>query len=171
MDLDVRHYTRIGSNGVFALRARGFKSWGDSPDFIYFGGNSELRGYNYLQFLGSERRAFAQRGAALPAHRGDVDAARRARRRARRVLRGRGRRPLRGTALAASGQCGTNLAALNTTNANTYTTTNSNPVPYTWFTTKSTIECPITTDAATGLPVLGAPIQINGFRLVDARAA
>ena len=34
------------------LRARGFKSIGDYPDYIYFGGNSEMRGYDYLQFLG-----------------------------------------------------------------------------------------------------------------------
>ena len=29
-----------------------FKSIGDFPDFIYFGGNSEMRGYDYLQFAG-----------------------------------------------------------------------------------------------------------------------
>ena len=34
------------------LRIRGFKSFGDFPDFQYFGGNSELRGYDYLQFAG-----------------------------------------------------------------------------------------------------------------------
>src|SRR3712207_6908845 len=28
------------------------RSWGDSPDFTYFGGNSELRGYDYLSFVG-----------------------------------------------------------------------------------------------------------------------
>jgi outer membrane protein assembly factor BamA len=44
---------RIGSGGLLALRARGFKSYGDFPDFTYFGGNSELRGYDYLQFAGS----------------------------------------------------------------------------------------------------------------------
>ena len=33
----------------FAKRIRGFKSIGDFPDFTYFGGNSELRGYDYLQ--------------------------------------------------------------------------------------------------------------------------
>ena len=32
--------------------ARGFKSIGSYPDFIYFGGNSEMRGYDYLQFVG-----------------------------------------------------------------------------------------------------------------------
>ena len=51
-DVDARYYMRLGSTGLLALRARGFKSWGDSPDFLYFGGNSEMRGYEYLEFLG-----------------------------------------------------------------------------------------------------------------------
>src|SRR5206468_3475520 len=52
LDADVRHYTRIGTTGVLAVRARAFKSMGDRPNFQYFGGNSELRGYDYLQFAG-----------------------------------------------------------------------------------------------------------------------
>ena len=52
LDADARYYLRLGTNGVLALRARGFKSWGEFPDFTYFGGNSELRGYEYLEFLG-----------------------------------------------------------------------------------------------------------------------
>jgi hypothetical protein len=51
-DADVRYYQRIASSGVFAVRARGFKSIGDFPDYIYFGGNSEMRGYDYLEFIG-----------------------------------------------------------------------------------------------------------------------
>jgi len=51
-DVDARYYARLGASGVLALRARGFRSWGDAPDFIYFGGNSEMRGYNYLEFVG-----------------------------------------------------------------------------------------------------------------------
>src|SRR5258707_11674086 len=35
------------------MRVRGFKSSGDYPDFLYFGGNYDLRGYDYLQFTGS----------------------------------------------------------------------------------------------------------------------
>ena len=54
VDADARFYQRIGENGVVALRGRGFKSWGQFPDFLYFGGNSEMRGYDYLQFLGHE---------------------------------------------------------------------------------------------------------------------
>jgi outer membrane protein assembly factor BamA len=53
-DVDTRYYLRIGGSGLLALRGRGFKSWGDAPDFMYFGGNSEMRGYEYLEFLGSE---------------------------------------------------------------------------------------------------------------------
>jgi len=51
-DGDARKYFRIGATGLLALRARGFKSMGDNPDFTYFGGNSELRGYEYLSFIG-----------------------------------------------------------------------------------------------------------------------
>ncbi|HYN07498.1 MAG TPA: hypothetical protein VES67_08925 [Vicinamibacterales bacterium] len=52
LDGDARHYIRLAANGVLALRVRGFKSWGRNPDFTYFGGNSELRGYDYLEFIG-----------------------------------------------------------------------------------------------------------------------
>ncbi len=51
-DGDARHYLRLGTTGVLATRIRGFKSIGDFPDFIYFGGNSEMHGYDYLQFSG-----------------------------------------------------------------------------------------------------------------------
>ena len=53
-DVDARFYQRIGATGLLALRARGFKSWGGAPEFLYFGGNSEMRGYEYLQFVGSQ---------------------------------------------------------------------------------------------------------------------
>jgi hypothetical protein len=49
---DARYYLRLGGSGLLALRVRGFKSWGDQPDFFYFGGNSEMRGYEYLDFVG-----------------------------------------------------------------------------------------------------------------------
>jgi hypothetical protein len=52
IDGDFRHYLRLAWNGVLALRLKGFKSWGRNPDFLYFGGNSEMRGYEYLEFLG-----------------------------------------------------------------------------------------------------------------------
>jgi hypothetical protein len=57
-DIDARYYQRLGASGLLALRARGFRSWGDSPDFMYFGGNSEMRGYEYLEFVGDESAFF-----------------------------------------------------------------------------------------------------------------
>ncbi|MEO7192988.1 MAG: hypothetical protein ABI051_18225 [Vicinamibacterales bacterium] len=54
LDVDARHYQRLASNGVLALRFKGMKSWGRDPDFMYFGGNSELRGYEYLEFIGQK---------------------------------------------------------------------------------------------------------------------
>jgi hypothetical protein len=51
-DADARHYLRLGTTGVLATRIRGFRSTGDYPDFLYFGGNGELRGYDYLSFVG-----------------------------------------------------------------------------------------------------------------------
>jgi outer membrane protein assembly factor BamA len=50
--VDARHYTRLATNGVFAVRFKGFRSFGTNPDFMYFGGNSEMRGYDYLEFYG-----------------------------------------------------------------------------------------------------------------------
>ena len=29
-------------------------SFGEFPDFLYFGGNSEMRGYEYLEFIGHD---------------------------------------------------------------------------------------------------------------------
>ena len=58
VDVDARYYLRLGGSGLLALRGRAFRSWGDSPDFTYFGGNSELRGYDYLSFVGDEAAFF-----------------------------------------------------------------------------------------------------------------
>ena len=52
IDTDARYYQRLATSGVLALRFRGFRSYGGYPDFLYFGGNSEMRGYDYLQFVG-----------------------------------------------------------------------------------------------------------------------
>jgi hypothetical protein len=53
-DIDAPYYMRLGTNGVLAFRGRAFKSWGEFPGYLYFGGNSELRGYDYLEFLGTK---------------------------------------------------------------------------------------------------------------------
>ncbi|MDP1569931.1 MAG: hypothetical protein Q8L86_08000 [Vicinamibacterales bacterium] len=53
-DLDARYYLRLGGSGLLAFRGRGFKSWGEHPDYSFFGGNSEMRGYDYLSFVGQD---------------------------------------------------------------------------------------------------------------------
>ena len=65
VDVDLRHYLRIGSNGVLATRFRGLKSMGDFPDFLYFGGNSEMHGYDYLSFSG-QNAVFADAELRFP---------------------------------------------------------------------------------------------------------
>jgi hypothetical protein len=65
VDLDARYYMRLATNGVLAFRVRGFKSWGDYPGYFYFGGNSELRGYEYLEFIG-HRGFFANAEMRFP---------------------------------------------------------------------------------------------------------
>jgi hypothetical protein len=54
VDFDGRYYLRLGGTGLAAFRFRGYRSWGDTPSFFYFGGNSELRGYDYLSFVGNK---------------------------------------------------------------------------------------------------------------------
>jgi hypothetical protein len=53
-DVDARKYIRLATNGVLAFRFRGIKSWGNFPSYLYYGGNSEMRGYEYLQFIGNK---------------------------------------------------------------------------------------------------------------------
>jgi hypothetical protein len=53
-DVDARKYIRLATNGVLAFRFRGLKSWGEYPSYLYSGGNSELRGYEYLEFIGNK---------------------------------------------------------------------------------------------------------------------
>jgi hypothetical protein len=54
IDIDARKYFRLGGSGLLALRGKGFHSWGENPSFYYFGGNSEMRGYDYLSFIGQD---------------------------------------------------------------------------------------------------------------------
>lgn len=54
VDLDARKYLRLGGTLVLAGRVRGFRSGGTTPEYFYFGGNMELRGYPYLSFAGHE---------------------------------------------------------------------------------------------------------------------
>ena len=52
VDADLRYYQRLFGTGVLAFRLRAFKSTGDYPDYLYFGGMSDMRGYDYLEFIG-----------------------------------------------------------------------------------------------------------------------
>jgi outer membrane protein assembly factor BamA len=55
IDADVRKYFRLGpTSALLALRGRGFYSTGDNPDYFYFGGNMELRGYPYYGLAGNQ---------------------------------------------------------------------------------------------------------------------
>jgi hypothetical protein len=54
IDGDVRKYFRLGQSAVFATRFRGFYSFGPNPDYFYFGGDMELRGYPYLSIVGNK---------------------------------------------------------------------------------------------------------------------
>jgi WD40 repeat protein len=65
LDGDARYYMRIGTSGVLATRIRAFTSSGDYPDFTYFGGNSEMRGYDYYSFLG-QNAVFADAELRFP---------------------------------------------------------------------------------------------------------
>ena len=48
-------YLRLGgTTALLAFRGRGFYSTGDNPDYFYFGGNMEMRGYPYLGFAGNQ---------------------------------------------------------------------------------------------------------------------
>jgi outer membrane protein assembly factor BamA len=65
MDGDFRYYQRIGGTGLLALRLMGFRSSGSSPGYTYFGGNSEMRGYDYLEFIG-QKAMFANAELRFP---------------------------------------------------------------------------------------------------------
>ena len=55
IDADLRKYIRLGgTSALLAFRGRGFYSIGDNPDYFYFGGNMEMRGFPYLSFAGNE---------------------------------------------------------------------------------------------------------------------
>jgi outer membrane protein assembly factor BamA len=65
MDGDFRYYQRLAGSGLLALRFRGFRSTGAYPGYTYFGGNSEMRGYDYLEFIG-QKALFANAELRFP---------------------------------------------------------------------------------------------------------
>jgi hypothetical protein len=66
VDADLRKYLRLGgTTALLAFRGRGFYSTGDNPDYFYFGGNMELRGFPYLSIAGN-RGFYANAELRLP---------------------------------------------------------------------------------------------------------
>jgi hypothetical protein len=53
LQIDARKYLQLSSAGLFAVRFRGFRSTGEGPSLLWFGGNGDLRGYPFLSFVGS----------------------------------------------------------------------------------------------------------------------
>jgi outer membrane protein assembly factor BamA len=144
-DIDARKYIRLATNGVLAFRFRGFNSWGDYPSFLFYGGNSELRGYQYLEFTGN--KAFFT----------DAEL----------------RFPLLEAALTPFGVIG-GLRAVMFAN---FGASQFAGTPMTvWSKSSVTGLQPIINfqqDLVTGAvtPVLGNPVDVNGFHLVDGRAS
>ncbi len=55
VDLDARKYFRLGpTSAILAFRGRAFYSSGQNPDYFYFGGDMEMRGYQYAGFSGNQ---------------------------------------------------------------------------------------------------------------------
>jgi outer membrane protein assembly factor BamA len=154
-DLDARKYYRLGGSGLLALRGRGFKSWGGAPDFMYFGGNSEMRGYDYLQFVGSNSM-FVNAELRFPFIEAMLTPVG--------VLGG-----IRGVFFA-------NMGGANFNNLSDDPARGSN-ASYKWISNKSETYRPIVGYGPQNLvtggrdPIFGDPVTVDGLRLVDARAS
>jgi hypothetical protein len=146
LDADARKYFRIGATGLLALRARGFKSWGDNADYTFFGGNSELRGYEYLEFLG-QNAFFANAELRFPLIEAMATPIG--------VLGG-----VRATLFAGIG--GANFEEQ---------TSPLTGKPWQVYTSDTETVQPIVGYELTGAPIFGAPRTVSGFRLVDSRAS
>ncbi len=53
LNLDFRKYLQLTSAGLLAVRFRGVFSRGENPDIFWFGGNGDMRGFEYLSFDGN----------------------------------------------------------------------------------------------------------------------
>jgi hypothetical protein len=150
VEVDARKYFRLASTGVFALRARGYKSWGAAPNFLYFGGNSEMRGYDYLEFLG--QNAF--------------------------FIDSEMRFPIVEAMLTPIGVIG-GIRGVFFFNVGAGWFANPVPTPanpkFVFATSKPTTVAPVSysIDPNTGLPIatIGEPVTVTGFRLQDGRAS
>ncbi|MBA3232157.1 MAG: PD40 domain-containing protein [Acidobacteria bacterium] len=143
VDLDARYYKRLATNGVLAFRARGYKSWGDFPGYMYFGGNSELRGYDYLEFLGN-KAFFANAELRFPLIEAALTPVG--------IVGG-----LRGVLFAGVGASGYDGIAMNVWSGGDTVVT-----PLLGFQANPLFGA---------VPVYGDPVAIPGFKLVDGRAS
>jgi hypothetical protein len=156
-DGDVRYYQRIGTNGVAAFRFRGFNSTGDVPDYFFYGGNSELRGYDFLEFVGN-KGFFANAELRFPLIEAMLTPIG--------VLGG-----VRGVLFG--GIAGASL--LGRPSSGGFATGDPNAA-YRFSSSDPEVVRPIVgfnTDPATGFPIAiyGPPQVVDGFRLVDGRAS
>jgi hypothetical protein len=145
VDVDARKYFRLGGSGLLALRARGYKSWGDNPGYMYFGGNSEMRGYDYLQFVG-QNAAYGNAELRIPLIHAMATPIG--------ILGG-----IRGTLFANVGGGSWNDSGFKIWSNDTVVER-----PITGY-------VPDPANPGTGLPVFGEPVLVDGFRLIDARAS
>jgi len=144
LTVDARHYMRLAANGVFATRFKGLRSIGPNPDFMYFGGNSEMRGYDYLEFLG-HKAFFANAELRFPLIEAMLTPLG--------VLGG-----LRGVAYFNIGAGGFN--------GRDYTVWTTKSLPYQPILGYEAI------DELGGVrPIYGPTVNIDGFKLVDGRAS
>ncbi|HEY3883939.1 MAG TPA: hypothetical protein VGL62_01935 [Vicinamibacterales bacterium] len=142
-DVDARRYYRIATNGVLAFRFRGLKSWGQFPDYLFYGGNSEMRGYQYLEFLGN-KAFFADAELRFPLIEAALTPFG--------VIGG-----LRAVAFADLG-----ASQFNGTPLKVFSSKSTVVTPITSYQTDF---------FGNSTPVYGQPEQINGFHLVDGRAS
>ena len=130
---------------MLAFRGRGYQSWGEFPGYLYFGGNSELRGYDYLSFLGN-KGFFANAELRFPVIEAALTPIG--------VVGG-----LRGVFFAGLGGAGYEGQPM--TVATSKPTTVAPLLGYTFD----------PTSPSQAAPVFGDPRTISGFRLVDGRAS
>jgi hypothetical protein len=136
-DLDARYYLRLGGSG--------FRSWGDAPDFTYFGGNSEMRGYEYLEFSG-DNAFFLNAELRFPFIEAMLTPIG--------ILGG-----VRGVFFA-------NLGGAS------WDGIGQRGEPFQLYSRSPEVVTPVIGfSEVTGAPVFGQPALIDGFRLVDARAS
>jgi Tol biopolymer transport system component len=151
IDADVRYYLRMGGSGLLALRARAFRSWGEQSDFMYFGGNSEMHGYDYLSFIG-DRVGFLNAELRFPLIEAMLTPIG--------VLGG-----IRGVLFA-------NMGGGSFGESTDPATAGQ---PFKWGSTKDQVYTPIIgyeqINAFQQVPVIGDPQVVKGLRLIDARAS